>query len=284
MWKPKILHVHDLRAHALARKALVGIPDVALVVACRTVPVRFGRVFKAGPRTTRFIAPNLEVMRFLATIGIPASAVDRVVPAIPRMMDVQPREWRRECRWQDEALVCGIMGARNGASDATFRAVVSNLSPTVRGRLRFVILGGVGAVRRKVMGTPTFGAGFVDDITSAIAGFDIFANLSGSESMGTAVLDAMALGVPPVTFDAGGAAEYVEDGKSGVVVPAGDAVAFAAALSSLVEDEELRETLAAFGPLRAAGFSLARLAEGTEETYRRVLAELPGEGTSFLSA
>jgi glycosyltransferase involved in cell wall biosynthesis len=68
------------------------------------------------------------------------------------------------------------------------------------------------------------------------------------------------------------------------VVPAGDAVAFATALSSLVEDEELRETLAAFGPLRAAGFSLARLAEGTEETYRRVLAELPGEGTSFLSA
>jgi glycosyltransferase involved in cell wall biosynthesis len=102
--------------------------------------------------------------------------------------------------------------------------------------------------------------------------------------MGTAVLDAMALGVPPVTFDAGGAAEYIEDGKSGVVVKANDTVAFATALSSLVEDEEARETLAAFGPGRAAAFSLSRLADGTHETYRRVLAQLYGEGAGFRSA
>jgi hypothetical protein len=260
--------VHDVRSQALAQTALVGISGVTLVVSCRAIPARTGTLGKLRQRPARFIAPNGEIAHFLTELGVAGARVDIVAPGVPVHREVRPRNWHAECRWPRSTIVCGVIGVSRARTSATLRSVLTHVHPNVRARLRLVVLGGGHAGETRIAATLAFGAGFVDEIAPAIAGMDILCNFSGTDSMSTAVLDAMGLGVPPVAFQEGGAGEYIEHGRSGLVVPSGDAVAFAAALSSLVEDEELRDTLAAFGPGRASRFSIARMADATEAVYQ----------------
>jgi glycosyltransferase involved in cell wall biosynthesis len=134
-----------------------------------------------------------------------------------------------------------------------------------------VILGGPPLGGTRIAGTSSFGTGFVDDMGAALAGCDLLCSLSGAESMNTSLLDALQLGVPFVAFDSGGAADFVESGRGGLLVPSGDAVAFGVAISSLVESELLRQKVGSHGPARAANFSVHMAAESTERCYHAAL-------------
>jgi glycosyltransferase involved in cell wall biosynthesis len=274
MWNPSVVHVHDLRALSLVRSALAGLPAVPLVVQCRAPSTRVNslRVAATGPRAVRFIAPNASIAEFLAGLGIGGARVARVEAGVPPRGDITPRNWRREYDWPADALICGVL--RPEAGVASIRAIVSRFDEPARKRIRLVILGGPTG-RSTIAGTEAVGAGFVDEMAAAIAGFDILASLSGPEGMNTGVLDAMALGVPPVAYSGGGADEFIEHGRSGLVVQSGDAVAFAAALSSLAQDDVLRDTMTAFGPGRASRFSVDRMADSTESVYRSLAGFAP---------
>jgi glycosyltransferase involved in cell wall biosynthesis len=146
------------------------------------------------------------------------------------------------------------------------------LPESSRRRIRLVLLGGKREPTQSVGGLTAFCAGFVDEIHDAMAGLDILLHPSKAEGLGTAVIDAVALGVPPVAFRVGGLPEVIEDQRSGLLVPAGDVAAFANAIDRLVRDEDLRRNLAAAGPERAAEFSVERMVRGTEAVYESVLA------------
>lgn len=59
-----------------------------------------------------------------------------------------------------------------------------------------------------------------------------------------ALVEAMAAGTPVVSTPVGGIAELLEDGEAGLLVPARDPVALAAAIERLLDDEPLRARLA----------------------------------------
>lgn len=67
-----------------------------------------------------------------------------------------------------------------------------------------------------------------------------------------ACIEAMAVGACVVASDGGGHPEIVEDGVSGLVAPAGDADALAAALRRVLDDPGLAARLRAAAPARAA--------------------------------
>jgi glycosyltransferase involved in cell wall biosynthesis len=82
-------------------------------------------------------------------------------------------------------------------------------------------------------------------------------------------LEGMAAGLPVVASAAGGFVECVEDGKTGFLVPPGDSQALAEAISSLVEDRELRERLGAAGRGRALDlYSFDSMASAFENCMR----------------
>ena len=71
-----------------------------------------------------------------------------------------------------------------------------------------------------------------------------------------ALLEAMAAAVPVLSTTVGGIPDILDHGQAGVLVSPGDVPALAAAMLELIQDRDLRDTLALRGRLRVeAAFS-----------------------------
>jgi glycosyltransferase involved in cell wall biosynthesis len=92
------------------------------------------------------------------------------------------------------------------------------------------------------------------------------------EGFGLPPLEAMSVGVPTLVTAAGAVVEVV--GDAALVVPVGDDDALADGLVRIADDAELRATLAARGPQRAARYDWARTAAGLVALYRRAVGSL----------
>ncbi|MCC6901829.1 MAG: glycosyltransferase family 4 protein [Polyangiaceae bacterium] len=93
---------------------------------------------------------------------------------------------------------------------------------------------------------------------------------SRAEGFGYPVVEAMACGCPVVTSDRSSLSEIA--GDAAFQVDPEDADAIADAIRTLLTHSGERERLSARGTVRARGFDLARMAEGTLEVYRQVVA------------
>ncbi|OQW35088.1 MAG: hypothetical protein A4E19_01835 [Nitrospira sp. SG-bin1] len=78
--------------------------------------------------------------------------------------------------------------------------------------------------------------GHREDVALALAGMDCFVLPSLNEGMGRALIEAMAAGLPVIASRVGGIPALIEDEKSGLLVPAGDSQALAAALRRILSD------------------------------------------------
>jgi glycosyltransferase involved in cell wall biosynthesis len=271
-WRPDLVHAHDARAHAIALAALIGRPELPLIVTRRVAFTPRGRI-KYGSRVARFIAISVAVRDALVKGGVNASRIEIVYSGVPTPTDVQPRDWRAECGWPADAVICGIVGAMTAEKGvALLGAIAERLNPAARHRARLVLLGGSSAGVDTVGSVAAYRAGFVHEVHAAMAGLDVLWHPSSAEGLGTVVIDAMALGVPPVVFAVGGLPELVIDGATGLLVAPNDVSAFARAAEALLLDRELRERVAANGPARAAEFGVDRMVEGTLRVCEEVLA------------
>jgi glycosyltransferase involved in cell wall biosynthesis len=269
-----MVHAHDARSHALAMIALMGRKEIPLIVS-RRVPFQPKSVrLKYGERVTRFIAISNAVKEAMTRAGIEAGRISVVHSGIaPRIQPVLPRDWRSELGWSRETVVCGVVGAMTAEKGVDLLGGIGrSMSDRARNRVRLVLIGGAAAEPSSLGGLVTHSAGFVEEIDPAVAGLDILWHPSKAEGLGTSVIDAMALGVPPIAFSVGGIPEVIEDGISGRLVPAGDVNAFAAAASSLVEDETLRARLALGAKERAKKFDAVEMTKRTEAVYQEVLS------------
>lgn len=278
-WRPDLVHAHDARSHAIALGALLGV-EVPLIVT-RRVPFIPRGPFKYGRRVAQFIAISGAVADALREADINAARCTVVYSGVPAPLVSVPRDWRREAQWSPDTVLCGIVGAMTAEKGiAQLHDIAAQIAPACRHQLRLVLLGGSAVGADDFGGIPAYRAGFVHAVHEATAGLDMLWHPSGAEGLGTAVIDAMALGVPPIAYATGGLAELVQDNVSGLLVPPGDAGAFARAVERLAGDLALRHTLAAGGRDRAAQFSVERMVDGTDAVYHRVLDRRAGEAAA----
>jgi D-inositol-3-phosphate glycosyltransferase len=114
------------------------------------------------------------------------------------------------------------------------------------------------------------------DVPALMRSADVVAVVPWYEPFGIVPLEAMACGVPVVGSAVGGLLDTVVDGVTGVLVPPRDAVATAAALRTVLGDDELRLRLGrAAAEHVAARFGWARVAELTEAVYARLVSATP---------
>ena len=108
------------------------------------------------------------------------------------------------------------------------------------------------------------------EVAEMLAACDLFALSSHWEGSPLAVMEAMAAGLPVVATAVGGVPELVADGETGILVPAGEERAFAAALVSLARDPSRRQDLAAAALRRAAAFNLDTMVASYAGLFERL--------------
>jgi glycosyltransferase involved in cell wall biosynthesis len=88
----------------------------------------------------------------------------------------------------------------------------------------------------------------------------MFVFSSRFEGWGLVVGEAMAAGLPVVSFDCEwGPAEMIEDGHSGFLIPNGDVEAMARSIVTMCQDEDLRRRLADAARVRMQNFTPDRI-------------------------
>ena len=112
--------------------------------------------------------------------------------------------------------------------------------------------------------------GHLPDPLPLVASADCFVTSSKEEGLGTAMLDAMALG-RPVAATAGGGIPEILAQESGLVVPVRDAPALGDAVIRIIRDASFAAALSARGRIRVGMFSARRMAEAYLSLYRSLL-------------
>ena len=93
------------------------------------------------------------------------------------------------------------------------------------------------------------------------------------EGLSQSLLEAMSLGVPVIASAAGGNAELVHPGETGLLVPPLDPAAWTRALDRMLGDDEFRARVARAGQtLARSEFTMSRTADRTEVVYREAIA------------
>jgi glycosyltransferase involved in cell wall biosynthesis len=111
-----------------------------------------------------------------------------------------------------------------------------------------------------------------NDVVELISIFDVGVVPSLSEGFSNVILEYMASSKAVVATNVGGNPEAVIHGETGFLVPPGDSIALAEAISSILKDREMRQRFGNAGRRRAENqFSMEGMLRSYEEVFGRTL-------------
>lgn len=165
--------------------------------------------------------PQHWISQSREALGIPVGA-----PVVGVVASLRPIK-------EHETLLEAV--ARLTCSHPSLRVVFVGVGPSM-GYLRAEALR-LGLAERAIF------AGLRPQAPSMHSVFDVSVLTSRSEGFPNSVVEAMAVGRPVVGTDVTGIRDAIANGRTGFLVPRGDAEALATALRRLLDDQKLRETL-----------------------------------------
>jgi glycosyltransferase involved in cell wall biosynthesis len=115
--------------------------------------------------------------------------------------------------------------------------------------------------------------GYRNDVDTLMASSDVVVCASSYESFPRSVLEALALDRPVVAPSVGGVPEIIQNGETGLLVPAGDPRAMASGILRLLNDRYFAQRLGAAGrKFVGQHFTLDAQASALAGLYRETLA------------
>ncbi|MEN6290582.1 MAG: glycosyltransferase family 4 protein, partial [Methanobacterium sp.] len=92
-----------------------------------------------------------------------------------------------------------------------------------------------------------------------------------TEGLGVVLLEAMACGIPVIGSDIGGIPDIIQDGVTGLLAPEKDVNGLSRSITTLIEDEDLRERIAFRGYDKVREkFSWEKVAENYLSIYNDI--------------
>jgi glycosyltransferase involved in cell wall biosynthesis len=159
--------------------------------------------------------------------------------------------------------------------------MLSSLEPVLKAdpNLRLLLVGG-GPLRESLkvlcselgLQNQVIFSGFVDPakLKNIYAAADAFVFASRTETQGVCITEAMAAGLPCVVVGAMGAAEALDDGVEGFIVPPHQS-RFAAAVNQVMNDDNLRARMSKAAAARSEDYSLRSSSERILKIYESVV-------------
>jgi glycosyltransferase involved in cell wall biosynthesis len=231
----------------------------------------------------KVVAVSQSVMRYLVSAGVPQKDIVTIYTGIVKSQPVSRASstLRAELGLGENAVIAGtvaILRDKKGHPD-----LIRVAKPLIEQRpnLHFVFAGDgplFEQIRENVQAQGLAGhihlLGLRRDIPNVLAGFDLFVLPTHQEALGTSFIEAMASGLPVIGTAVDGVPEVIEHGVNGLLVPAHDDRALAAALLRLVDapDERLRMGAAGLRTTRTR-FSVDTMASEMAAFYRSSLSE-----------
>jgi len=284
-----VLHVHYAVPHAtaaiLARSMLPPAVQPRVVTTLHgTDTTLLGRDAGYGPAIRHALEQSdavTTVSGFLRDETRRLLSINRPIEVVHNFFDPHPptrppEEVRRELGLKDELVVLHTSNLRPVKRMDLLLGAVARIDPHLRFKL-LVLAGSDFAPHRELVRS----LGITDRVIVREKVIDIedylqIANVgfftSDSESFCVSILEAMCFGCPSVARKVGGIPEVLEDGVSGVLVPASAGIeVLAARVGELLEDTKRRALLGDSARKRAREcFSVDAVVPRYEALYRRV--------------
>jgi glycosyltransferase involved in cell wall biosynthesis len=245
-----VLHCHHYSPFVYGYLAAFRSPKLRMVF------TEHGRLSDAPPSAKRrlgnqvmgrlpgaFYAVSEDLRRHMLAEGFPARRVGVIYNGIdPGAAPTQADrlDARRRLAIVDDAFVIGAAGRLEKVKDLATLVKALAVLRTHMPHATLVLMGG-GAERMPLeqlaasvglQGGAVRFTGHRDDVRSLLPGLDIFVNSSISEGISLTILEGMASRLPVIATRVGGTPEVVEDGVSGMLVPARSPDALAHAIVS----------------------------------------------------
>ena len=281
--KPDLVHCHSRRGADLLGGLAASFADVPAVVSRRVdnTEMRLMAALRYRP-FKKIIAISEAIAAVLRDRDVDEQRIEVIRSAVDtaRFAALPDREaFRQEFAIADDAIVVAAAGQLIPRKGHRYLlqafAAVRHSHPQAR-----LIIFGEGYLNNQLraqaaslgLGDGAQFAGFRDDLDDFMGCFDIFAHPALAEGLGVVTLKAAAAGVPVVGFNAGGLAEAVIDGETGMLVPAENVAALRDAIVALIDEEDLRQRMGSMGRERMQKeFSIATMVDKHITLYDSIL-------------
>jgi len=295
-----IIHTHQTKASILGRIAAkaAGIPVIIYGVHGSTfsgigeplrslllVLERFAARF-----TDRFVSVGEDLRDRFLEQGIGSKETFRIVRSAMkldpfyeagRMGEEKRNKKRLELGLKPGELVIGKVAsleARKGHEYAL--EVAAKLTDKYDG-VKFIFVG-EGEERSKLesqvedmkLSDRVIFSGYREDIAEVMGIFDVFIFTSLREGLPQVLIQAVAVGLPIVTFNVEGACEVVKNGENGYIVPLKGVEALEEKLEMLIREPDLREKIGRKGSeILGDKWGIDKMKEDTINLYDEILSQ-----------
>ncbi len=278
-----IVHAHSSRDAWLAGAAgkLLGIP----VFRTRHLLTRIGGPYVYARLADTVLTVSEGVRQYLISRGVPGDKIVAVPTGInlkrfdPARTDLA--DMRARFNIPRDAFVIGLIAVLRKAKGHRFLLqALKRLAPEFP-QLKLLIAG-TGPQEQNIrnliqelgLGEQVMMLGHQDDIPSLLKALDVFVLPAQEEALGTAIVEATAMGVPVIATRIGGIPEVV--GKAGLLFESEDVDALANHLRTLIGSPELAARMRAQGAARARElYDENLMVRRTEALYLKAAGAVP---------
>jgi glycosyltransferase involved in cell wall biosynthesis len=279
-------HAHDAVSLGWLARADRGEPRLPIALSVGGAADDGARLLPRGAPVSRvgqFFAASEWSWSALVREGIEESriAVNHTAIDLARF---RPEVAPSPTPFKDDDFVVGWVGRLDRRSGIEVlleaaRKIRAGVPPPGESRIRVLIVGeGPGRVAlQKAASEPGMDdavvfTGWRDDVPGLMAAMDVYAHAATSgDGFPVPLREAMAVGVPVVATDLTGMREILDNGKHGLIAPAGDAAALALNIMRLRRDPVFAAQLGKAGQLKVQRYGIQAMVDRAEELYFRLI-------------
>lgn len=282
--RPALIHTHASLSARIAAKRL-GIP-VVHTRHCLEEPHRFPKNllyrFINNRLSDRVIAVSHAVEENLLQDGIARKKLRMIyngIPPQPQYSDAERSAFRAEFGIAPNTIAVGIVARLEEVKNHELFLQAAEIAAQKQERLVFLIVGEgslESTLREKAaaLSADIRFVGYQTEVARVFAALDIAVLCSHREALSLSLLEAMAQERAVVSTRSGGPEELIQDGENGLLCENHDPDALAAAILSLAEDENRRQTMGKFGKRFVdEHFAVADMAKKIEAEYALLAKE-----------